>query len=68
MKEAFLAALLGVGPNADNQIQLMEIVAPVNISASETTAIIKYVPAITPADTKADVEPQVIRHITASHS
>ena len=68
MKEAFLAALLSIGPNADNQIQLMEIVAPVNISASETTAILNYVPAITPADTKADVEPHIVHHVSPQNS
>ena len=68
MKEAFLAALLSVGPGPDGEVELMEIVTPENNKATAVTTIRNYVPAIIPADTKADVKPKVIRHITAKQS
>ena len=68
MKEAFLAALLSVGPGPDKGIELIEIVTPVHKNAVEVTTIRNYVPAIIAADTKADNAPQVIRHITAKQS
>ena len=68
MKEAFLAALLSVGPGPDKEIELMEIVTPVQNTAGEVTNVINFVPAITAADTKADVAPHVERHITVNQS
>ena len=68
MKEAFLAALLSVGPGPDKAIELMEIVTPVKNTANEVTTVRHYVPAIIAADTKADITPKVVRHITAKHS
>ena len=68
MKEAFLAALLSVGPGPDQAIELIEVVTPVKNSANEVTTIRSYVPAIIAADTKSDVKPQIIRHINAKHS
>ena len=68
MKEAFLAALLSVGPGPDKEIELMEIVAPVKDSAGEVKTIKSYVQAIIGADTKADTEPHVVRHIIGQHS
>ena len=68
MKEAFLAALLSVGPGPDQEIELMQIVTPVTNSATEVTTTVKYVPAIVAADTKADIAPHVVRHITAKQS
>ncbi len=68
MKEAFLAALLSVGPGPDQQIELMEIVIPLKHAGSQVTEIRQYVPAITAADTKADVKPGVVRHLTTNHS
>lgn len=67
MKEAFLAALLSVGPGPDQAIELMEVVTPVKNTANEVITIRNYVPAIIAADTKTDVKPQVVRHITAKH-
>ena len=63
MKEAFLAALLSVGPNVDNEVRLIEIVTPVNNASSEVSNVRSYTPGITAADNKADVEPHVVRHI-----
>jgi len=63
MKEAFLAALLSVGPNVDNEVRLVEIVSPVDTATSEVRNIRSYTPGITAADNKADVEPHVVRHI-----
>ena len=68
MKEAFLAALLSVGPGPDKEIELMEIVTPVKDNAVEVTSTRKYVPAIIAADTKADTAPHVVRHITVNQS
>ena len=68
MKEAFLAALLSVGPGPDKEIELMEIVTPAKDNAAEVTSIRKYVPAIIAADTKADTTPHVVRHLNANHS
>lgn len=65
MKEAFLAALLTVGPGPDKEVELMEIVTPAKDNAAEITSTRKYVPAIVAADTKADIGPHVVRHITA---
>ena len=64
MKEAFLAALLSVGPNVDNEVRLIEIVSPVDNGTSEVVNVRSYTPGITAADNKADVEPHIVRHIT----
>lgn len=63
MKEAFLAALLSVGPNVDGEVKLVEIVSPVDNAASEVVNIRSYTPGFTAADNKADVNPHVVRHI-----
>ena len=68
MKEAFLAALLSVGPGPDKEIELMEIVTPVKENAAEVTSTRKYVPAIIAADTKADTAPHIVRHVSPKQS
>ena len=68
MKAAFLAALFSVGPGPDNGIELMQIIAPVHKNIAEVTSTVKYVPAIVAADNKADIAPQVTRHVSTGQS
>jgi len=64
MKEAFIAALVSIGANPDNEVRLMEFIAPVKNTAGEVTITRHFVPAISAADFKTDIKPHVIRHIT----
>ena len=68
MKEAFLAALLSIGPNADNEVRLMELVTPVKNDAGKVINVRKYVPAISSADNKTGDVAHIVRHITDQHS
>ena len=68
MKEAFIAALLSIGPNVDNEVRLIELVSPVDNDTSEVRNIRSYTPGFTAADNKADVNPHVVRHINSKRS
>ena len=68
MKEAFLAGLLSMGANADdNDINIMTYAVPITVTQNgQEVNLIRYEHhyAITANDTKADVGPQVTRHIS----
>ena len=59
MEEAFLAALLSVGPNADNEVRLIQVIIPQENNGQVISQNI-YVPSITATDTKVS-NPQIVR-------
>jgi hypothetical protein len=67
MKEAFLMGLLAMGANADdNDINVSQVITPVTVNqdGKDITYHKKsYRYSITAKDTKADVGPQVTRHV-----
>ena len=68
MKEAFLLGLLSMAAGTDdNQIELQQVVKPVTVTVNGEQVLTKqidYKYAITAKDTKTDVAPHIVRHIT----
>lgn len=65
MKEAFLAALLSVGPNVDGEIRIMQISNVLGNSVTPVVSTYRYTPAISASDTRTDHAPGIVRHVMA---
>jgi hypothetical protein len=67
MKEPFLMGLLAMGANADdNDINLTHVVTPITVTQdgkNVTHYRSDFHYAITAKDTKADIGPQITRHV-----